>query len=120
MLIAPFISLIFIAMGLTGYLSFRNGQAAVHNVAGQLCHEITARIAEHLRPFLAVPHQVNQINENAIRQELLDINAPELLERYFWEQIQTFDSLTSVYFGNKKEALAKSEASSLKRDQQLY
>lgn len=103
--IVPFVIQVALVAGLVGYLSFRNGQQAVNNVAHQLRSEITARIEEHLRAFLNTPHQVNQINANAIRQGLPDANDPQALERYFWEQIQVFDSLTSVYFGNTEGGL---------------
>ena len=42
-LIVPFIVIIVCAVGLTGYLSFQNGQRAVNDVATQLRQEITHR-----------------------------------------------------------------------------
>ena len=104
-LIVPFISLVFAAVGLTGYLALRAGQSAVYDVTAQLRREISDRIAEHLRTFLAIPHQINHINADAIRLELLDIADPDVLERYFWEQIRNFTSVTSVYFGNTEGGL---------------
>ena len=47
-LIIPFVFQIFAAVGLTGYLSLRNGQRAVNNVATQLRQETTARIQDRL------------------------------------------------------------------------
>ncbi len=35
-LIVPFVTIIVVAVGLTGYLSFRNGQNAVNDLASQL------------------------------------------------------------------------------------
>ena len=99
-LIVPFVTQVALVVGLVGFLSFRNGQRAVNNVAHQLRGEITARIEEHLCAFLETPRQLNEINANAIRQGLPDANDPMALERHFWEQIQVFGSVTSVYFGN--------------------
>ena len=97
-LVAPFVAQI-VAVGLVGYLSFRNGRRAVNNVAHQLRSEITARIEEHLDTFLNTPHQITQVNANAIRQGLLDVYDLDIMERHFWGQIQVFDSVTSTYFG---------------------
>ena len=105
LLIVPFVVQIILATGLVGYISFRNGQRAVNNVAHQLRSELANRIEEHLRSFLATPHQINQINANAIRQGTPDASDPAALERYFWEQIQVFDSVTSIYFGNTEGGL---------------
>ena len=99
-LIAPFVLLIVFVVGLAGYLSFQNGQQAVNTVAGQLRSEITTRIKEHLHTFLDTPHRINQINASLFRQGQLKANDPQALERHFWQQIEIFDSVTSIYFGN--------------------
>jgi hypothetical protein len=98
-LVAPFVAQILLIAGLVGYLSFRNGQQAVNNVAHRLRSDINARIEARLQAFLDTPHQINQLNANALRQGWLNANAPAALERYLWEQIQVFDSVTSIYFG---------------------
>lgn len=99
-LIVPFVIQVVLAVGLVGVISFRNGQQAVNNVAYQLRGETTARIKEHLYTFLETPHQINSINTNAIRQGLPKASDLEALEYYLWQQIQVFDSVTSIYFGN--------------------
>ena len=105
-LIVPFVIQVILITGLVGYISFLNGQRAVNNVANQLLNELTHRIEEHLYDFLAIPHQINQLNTNAIRQRMPDARDPIALERYFWEQIQVCDSVTSIYFGNPQGGLA--------------
>ncbi len=47
-LIVPFVLQIFAAVGIVGYLSFRNGQKAVNDLATQLQAEVSARVALHL------------------------------------------------------------------------
>jgi signal transduction histidine kinase len=98
--IVPFVAQVALVVGLVGYLSFRHGRQAVNDIAHQLQSEISARIEEHLYAFLDTPQQINRVNANAIRQGLLDANDPKTLEHHFWEQIQVFDSVTSIYFGN--------------------
>jgi PAS domain S-box-containing protein len=120
-LIAAFAIQIFAAVGLTGWLSFHNGQQAVDDLASQLRREVTARIHQHLETYMAMPHLVNQINVDAIRMGLLnlenlssppikastEIPPPSLskkgsrtdLEYYFWTQIQQFKSVSYIALG---------------------
>ncbi|HSH04942.1 MAG TPA: ATP-binding protein, partial [Anaerolineae bacterium] len=105
-LVVSIVSLNVLAVSLVGYLSFQNGQRAVNDVADTLRREITFRIEEHLETFLHVPQQINETNSQLLRQEVLRVNDPEMLERHFWEQIQIFDSVSSIYFGNTAGGMA--------------
>ena len=100
-LIVPFVLQIFAAVGLTGYLSFRNGQKAVNNLATQLQSEILDRIDQHLDDYLATPHQINQINLDAIELDLLSLKDFERTGHYFWKQMQVFN-VSYINFANKK------------------
>jgi hypothetical protein len=104
-LIVPFVVEIVGAIGLVGYLSFRNGQQAVNNVASQLRSEISDRISDRLSTYLKTPHLINSTNANAIRLAQLDIKNPKSLERHFFKQIQVFDSLSRIYFSNPQGGL---------------
>ncbi|MEW6494759.1 MAG: guanylate cyclase, partial [Cyanobacteriota bacterium] len=99
-LIVPFILQIFAAVGLTGYLSFRNGQQAVNKLVTQLQSEQSDRIDQHLDTYLATPNQINQINLGAIELGLLNLNNFQTTGRYFWKQMQVFD-VGYISFGNK-------------------
>lgn len=101
-LVIPFVLQIIVVVGLTGYLSFRNGQKAVNGLVAQLLEEVHSRISQHLNTFLYTPYRVNQINTNLINLGLLDIKNPDLLERHFWQQIKEFKSITFIYFGNNQ------------------
>jgi diguanylate cyclase (GGDEF)-like protein/PAS domain S-box-containing protein len=105
-LIVPFVLLMLFMVGLTGYLAFRDGRLAVQDVAAQLRNEISSKIQRHLQSYLATPELINRINASVIEQGLLDVNNPVAMERYFWKQIQVFDSVTSIYFGNTRGGLA--------------
>lgn len=78
-------------MGLTGYLFLRNGQKAINHLATQLQIEVSSRIDRHLDTYLAVPHDINQINADAIKLGLLNLRDFQSIEHYFWKQIQVFD-----------------------------
>jgi len=100
LLILPSVLLITLTVGLASYVAFINGQKAVNEVAHQLRGEVSARIEDHLRVFLEIPHQVNQFNIDAIQQGWAKANDPRLLQNYFLSQVKTHSTITSVYFGN--------------------
>ncbi len=97
--VMPFVLQIFATVGLTGWLSLRNGQKAVNDVATQLRCEITARIKDHLEVYVKAPHLVNQLNANAIKFGQVNPDEPQTLERHIWGQLRSFPPLTSSYFG---------------------
>ena len=90
-LIVPFVLQIFGAVGLVGYLSFKNGQKAVNDLAAQLMHRTSISVNQHLNAYLSIPHQVIQINADAIRMGLLDVRDRQTVAKYFWYQMQAYD-----------------------------
>ncbi len=98
-LIVPFVLQIFAAVGLTGYLSFRNGQQAVNKLVTQLQSKESDRIDRHLGTYFATPNQINQINLDAIDLGLLNLNDFQTTGRYFWKQMQVFN-VGYISFGN--------------------
>ncbi|RKZ49634.1 MAG: hybrid sensor histidine kinase/response regulator [Candidatus Parabeggiatoa sp. nov. 3] len=95
-LIIAFVSQVFAAVGLTGWLSFYNGQQAVDDLASQLRSEMTARIHQHLQTYMAMPHLVNQINVDAIHLGHLELTDIGKLDSYFWHQIQRFNTVSYI------------------------
>ncbi len=89
-LVVPFVVQIFAAVGLTGYVSIRNGQSAVNELATQLRNEFSARIDQHLDSYLATPRQLAKLNVNSIRLGLLNPKDTETLGRNFWQQAQLY------------------------------
>jgi hypothetical protein len=51
-LVVPFVLQIFAAVGLVGYLSFRNGKRSVNDVATQVRTQVSARAKEYLDRYL--------------------------------------------------------------------
>ncbi|CAD5965866.1 Hybrid signal transduction histidine kinase K [Planktothrix tepida] len=97
-LIVPFVLQIFIAVGLTGYLSLRNGQKAVNNLALQLQHEVGSRIEQHLNSYLSIAPQLNQLNAHAIEMGTISPNNLVQMGQFFWQQRVTFN-IGYVLFG---------------------
>ncbi|MDZ8260654.1 ATP-binding protein [Nostoc sp. ChiQUE01b] len=97
-LIVPFLIQIFAAVSLVGYLSFKNGQRAVNDLAEQLIDRTSDVVDEHLKSYLSIPQTLNQINADAIHRGLLDVGDRQTLGKYFWDQMQAYD-LTYIGVG---------------------
>ncbi|MDJ0598049.1 MAG: ATP-binding protein [Crocosphaera sp.] len=98
-LVIPFIVQIVVAVGITGYLSLRNGQQAVNDLAHQLQSQVSNRITERLEDYLKTPPLINQVNVDNTELGVVNINNWQRLERYFWQQMTTFPSIYSIYIG---------------------
>ena len=97
-LVVPFVLQILVAVGLTGYISLRNGQEAVNDVASQLRRETSNRIRERLIEHAEIPHLMNQVNADAVRRG--NLQTQDLVsEQYLWQQIQYLRDVTWLYFG---------------------
>ncbi|MEN9520227.1 MAG: hypothetical protein RLZZ381_2815, partial [Cyanobacteriota bacterium] len=88
--IIPFVVQIIAAVGLTGYLSLRNGQKAVNDLASHLRNEVSERINLHLDNYMNLPYMVVQNNWNMIDQGFLKMEDTEKLGYFFWQQLQAF------------------------------
>lgn len=85
------------AVGLVGYLSYRNGQKAVNDLVHQLSSEVSERIDQHLDTYLALPHQLNALTLDAIATGRLNLHDFKSTGRHLWQQIQVFKNIS--YFG---------------------
>ncbi|MCK5876383.1 MAG: HAMP domain-containing protein [Candidatus Marithrix sp.] len=101
-LLVPFLLQIFAVVGLIGYLSFSNGQKSVNEVTAELRKEITSRIEHHLMNELKTAYLVNQINSDALKILMLNINDPITIEHHFWQQLQLFDSIGYISITSNK------------------
>ncbi len=92
-LIVPFVLQIILVVGLTGYLSYLNGQDAVRDLVGQLEQQVGDRVVQKLGDYLKTPQLVTQINADAIRLGFLDLEDIPTLERHFHSQFWQFNDL---------------------------
>ncbi|MEG5064491.1 PAS domain S-box protein [Microcoleus sp. B3-A4] len=103
LLVVPFALQTFAAVGLTGWLSLRNGRIAVNDVAAQLRTEVTSRIHQHINSYIETPHQINQLNLDAISLGILNEQDSDSLQRYFYKQIKIFDKISYIQFASEKK-----------------
>jgi len=109
-IIFPFVLQIVAAVGLTGWLSFRNGQKAIDDLVTQLQSEFTDRIHQHLKTHTSMAHTANQINADAIRLGLLDLTDRQGLERHFWKQVQDLKTVSYAGLGTPQGTYVGAQA----------
>lgn len=90
-LVVPFVVEVMIAVGLTGYFVYRNGQEAIRDLANRLMSEASDRIELSIQQKLELPVQTTDHNAAAIRAGLLDWRDPRAVEAYWRVQGQELD-----------------------------
>jgi signal transduction histidine kinase/CheY-like chemotaxis protein len=98
-LVVPFVLQIFAAVGLTGYLSWRNGEKAINNLADQLTTEVGDRIDLHLDQYLAIPKRMNQQNDALLNLGMLNVQNFEPIGKHFWKQVPIY-GVNYIQFGS--------------------
>ena len=98
-LVVPFVLQIFAAVGIIGYLSFRNGQKAVNDLALQLEDKIGEEIEHHVISYLEKHNNFHQTIKASIRSNHLDLEDFDRLEAYFWHQIKT-GLVEDIFYAN--------------------
>jgi phosphoserine phosphatase RsbU/P len=101
-LVVPFVVQIVAAVGWVGYLSYRNGEQSVNDIASQLRREVSARVYERVQTYLEAPPLVNQINQDALPLGLLNFEDLEQTRPYFWKQVLRFNSIGYAGIANEK------------------
>ncbi len=97
-LVVPFVLQISTAVGLTAFLSVKNGQKAVNDVATQLRNEVITRIHQHVTDYIEIPQLVTQINANSVHIGELSLKDTKSLEQHLWHQMQLFKPLRPIAF----------------------
>ncbi len=100
-LIVPFVLQVFAAVGIVGYLSFRNSQTAVNDLAGQLMGEVSNRIEQNLRTYLQTPHQINQSKLDAVKLGFVNMKNLSAWEKYLWRQVQLYPDINFTSIANR-------------------
>jgi HAMP domain-containing protein len=97
-LITPFVMIILATAGLIGYLSFRNSQRAVNDLAAQLHSETASRINQQLDAYLQTPLLSNNLNLDAIRLKQLNVDDQDALKLHFLAQMQRFPAIVALTY----------------------
>ncbi|MEG4440208.1 adenylate/guanylate cyclase domain-containing protein [Microcoleus sp. AT9_B5] len=98
MLIVPFVFQTVGAVAVVGYLSSRNGQKAVNDVATLLRNDISDRINQNLTYLLAIPFQSFENYDAALSQNRIDLNNGRDVEKFLWGQLPAFPLVAAAAF----------------------
>ncbi|MFB2937664.1 ATP-binding protein [Aerosakkonemataceae cyanobacterium BLCC-F154] len=101
-LIIPFLLQILGAVGIVGYLSFRNGQQAVNNLASQLMSEIGDRVKQNLQVYVRTPHLMNKSKLSMIQMGYLNMENMDAWEKFLWHQVQLYPYINFTAVANTK------------------
>ncbi|MGB3189085.1 MAG: ATP-binding protein [Limnoraphis sp.] len=102
LLTIPFLVQMLGIVGLTGYLSWKNGEKAVDQLVMQLQYEVSNRIEQKLYSFLETPKLVTEINQKSVETGELDLQNTLELQRHLWQHIQIFDQINFIQFGTSQ------------------
>ncbi len=110
--ILPFVLQILTAVGLVGYLSFRNGQRAVNDLSTQLRSEVADRIHLYISNFVALPPRINKTSEEVIRRNFLTLKSLNQVEQYIALQMRLHPTVSYIAYGNSEGKLRGGERKS--------
>ncbi|MGL5063923.1 MAG: ATP-binding protein [Microcoleus sp.] len=99
-LIVPFVLQVFAAVGLTGYISLRNGQRAVNDLADRLMVKVSERVDDHITNYLEKPQVVNSILADTIKGGQIDGDNLASMERFIWQIMQRFPAISYISYGS--------------------
>ncbi len=106
-IIVPFVLQIVGTVGLVGYLSFKNGQQAVEDLAYQLIDQVGDQVEQNLRHYLDVPQKINESRAASIRTGILNWKDFSVQESYFAELLKIYPTVSSIAIATEnKEFLA--------------
>ncbi len=112
MLTVPFILQLSLAVGLVGYLSYRNGQQAIEDLTDQLIDGVGVQVEQKLNSYLSLPWLANQSNSDAVLRGAINLDltrspmatatpANMQREQYLWQQMQLFPTLSWISVGTE-------------------
>ncbi|MGD1860386.1 MAG: ATP-binding protein [Leptolyngbyaceae cyanobacterium] len=93
---------IFGAVGLTGYLSIRNGQKAVNDLSTQLRDEAANDVDEYLNSYLDTAHLVNQMMADAVVDGRVNIEESGS-DLTLWQHFHYFPEIGWIMLGSERD-----------------
>ncbi|MGF1487367.1 MAG: ATP-binding protein [Prochloraceae cyanobacterium] len=100
----PFLLQLIFTVSITSFLSFKNGQRTVQNIANQLLLEIANRTKKEIEDYTIPMGDLIEINQDKISKESIsssyDLEFKQSLLEDFQLQIQLFPNLSHIYWGS--------------------
>ena len=81
------------------FLAFVQGKTTASDLMAQNLDQIHLQIKKRLDEYLKIPSRINHINAHLISQHKLDIDDIREWRNTFFEQMQAFDTISSIAWG---------------------
>ena len=101
-LIVPFLLLILLGVGLTGWLSLQNSEQAINEVTLQLRKEISTRIQEHLDYYLQLPRIANLQAISELQSGFIKLSQPQSVIQHLMHQLKSYPGLSHIQISTAK------------------
>ncbi len=96
------VSLLTMTAGVTWFFTFRNGQVSIRELADQLGRQSMRNIRQHLETYVSTAVLINDLNSFAFSLNDAAEVAPERLVARFKAEINRFEDVTSIGYGDKE------------------
>jgi len=94
---------IVLAVGITGGLSFYNGQRAVNELVDRLLARTIRQLELEIDRYFQAPQNVNHTLQSAIGLGTIDPDNSDALARLFAQQLRFFDNIETIQFATVAE-----------------
>lgn len=101
-LITSLMAQVLVAVGLTGYFSWKNGRKTVEALALRLSREVTSHTQKHVANYLNTPTTFLKLNQVLVNSQRLDLNDLQDLQTSFWQQTKIDSQINTLYFGDEQ------------------
>ncbi|NJK37987.1 MAG: HAMP domain-containing protein [Oscillatoriales cyanobacterium RM2_1_1] len=101
-LILPSILQTLLTAGLVSFLSLEHGSIAINNLAYQLRSQVSSRVQDYLKSYLAIPQDINELNAGAVQRATIDLKNDQLLVGRFHNQLEYFEDVNYTMFGSAR------------------
>ena len=98
-LVVPFLLQIFAAVGLIGYLSYRNSKQSINNLVNQLQERSSQQVAEHLDAYLNTPQSVIRLMSDAVELGSINLQNKPATLKYLWHLTKIFPAVSYFNYG---------------------
>lgn len=91
---------------LVSLISFSSGLRSVRQMTAYLLHEVDSRVVTHIHSFLDNPVCITGTVARVLEEGYLPVDNQKALELFFFNQLELYPNVTSIYFGNTSGGLA--------------
>ncbi len=97
----PLVSLLLLTILLLQSIAWADRQTVSQLAVDRLRRQAADNLRPQLRAYLDQPHRLNALNAEAVRMKTIKAIDSQS-EHYFWYQIQQFESIGWIYFGDSR------------------